>query len=138
MTDETAGVEKQAKSVALPAEDGGEQVIAQQNAGPEAESGSGEWPSPATAATGPAPGTTPDGAQAASRRDQASPQQPSPEGSASQDDLRQDASEGGDRGAARTAGTDSPPIRDALSAEPVASGSSSVPDDDDPVQTSPG
>ena len=61
MTDETAGVEKQAKSVALPAEDGGEQVIAQQNAGPEAESGSGEWPSPATAATGPAPGTTPDG-----------------------------------------------------------------------------
>lgn len=73
MADEAGEVEKRARSVALPTEDGGERVIAQQNAGPDPEGGGGEWPSPRTPATGPAPGTTPEGSQAASRREQAPP-----------------------------------------------------------------
>ena len=136
MADEPAE-EKRARSVALPDEDGGDQVIAQQNAGPEAQSGSGEWPSPAAEASGAAPGTTPEGAEAASRREQAPPQHPSPHATASQGDQKQDAAEGGDRGPART---DAPPtsISEALDADPLVGGSSSAPGDDDPVETSPG
>jgi len=71
MADEEGEVEKRARSVPLPTEDDGERVIAQQNAGPDPEAGGGEWPSPQAPATGPAPGTTPEGSQAASRRAQA-------------------------------------------------------------------
>jgi hypothetical protein len=136
MADEPA-VEKRARSVSLPDEDGAERVVAQQNAGPEARSGSGEWPSPEAAASGPAPGTTPEGAEAASRREQAPPQHPPPEATASQGDQAQDATEGGDRGPART---EAPPtsISEALNADPLVGGSSSAPGDDDPVETSPG
>ncbi len=137
MADDPAVTEKRAKSVALPTEDGGEQVVAQQNAGPEAESGSGEWPSPGAAPSGPAPGTTPEGAEAASRREQAPPQHPSPQATGSQADQQQDATAEGDRGPARTDAARHS-ISQALNDEPVAGGSSSVPDGDDPVETSPG
>ncbi len=137
MADEPAATEKRAQSVALPTEEGGEQVVAQQNAGPEAESGSGEWPSPGAAPSGPAPGTTPEGAEAASRREQAPPQHPSPHATASQGGQQQDGGVEGDRGPART---DAPrnAISQALNDDPVAGGSSSVPGGDDPVETSPG
>lgn len=136
MTDECQETEKRATSVPLPTEDGGERVLAQQNAGPESEGGSGEWPSPQTPATGPAPGTTPEGSQAASRREQAPPQHPSPHASATQDTQKQEATDEGDRGPARS---ERPPtsISQALDADPVASGSGSVPDDDEAVDTTP-
>lgn len=136
MTNEAGGAEKRARSVPLPTEDGAELVIAQQNAGPDSERGSGEWPSPQAPATGPAPGTTPEGSQAASRREQAPPQHPSPHASASQNDQQQDATDGGDRGPARS---DSPAtsISEALDADPVAGGSQSVPGADEAVDASP-
>lgn len=48
--------EDQVTSVPLPDDDGDDVVIVQQNAGPEAVQGGGEWPSPTTEPTGPAPG----------------------------------------------------------------------------------
>jgi len=136
MTDETGEVDKRVTSVPLPTEDGGDAVIAQQNAGPESEDGGGEWPSPATPARGPAPGTTPEGSQDASRREQAPPQYPSPHASASQEARQQDSTDGANRGRARN---DPPPttISEALRADPEAGGSSSAPVDDGPVETSP-
>ena len=88
-----------AKSVALPIEEG-DRVVAQQNVGAEGSAGSGEWPEPDAEPTGPSPGTTPEGAQAASRREQAPPQ----------------------RGTGRT-------FKPALDAEPVPGGSQAVPDE---------
>jgi hypothetical protein len=137
MAHESEGTEKQARSVALPTEEGGEEVIAQQNSGPESEGGSGEWPSPQAAPTGPAPGTTPEGAEAASRRDQAPPQHPPPGASASAGQAQQqDATEAGDQGPART-DVSSATFKDVLDADPVASGSRSAPKDDDPVDPNP-
>lgn len=124
-----------ARSVPLPADEG-EQVITQQNVGPESEAGTGEWPSPQAPATGPAPGTTPEGSQAASRREQAPPQRPSAD-SASQGDQQQDASTGGDRGPARN--TDPPEsFERILHADPETGGSQSAPRGEDQVDTSPG
>ena len=128
-------VDDRARSVPLPTDEG-EQVVAQQNAGPEAEAGTDEWPSPQSPPTGPAPGTTPEGAQAASRRGQAPPQRPGAQ-SASQGDQQQDATAAGDRGPARL-GDPPESFEEVLSADPVAGGSQSVPGDDDPVDTSPG
>ncbi|MDQ3679697.1 MAG: hypothetical protein M3378_03975, partial [Actinomycetota bacterium] len=92
---------------------------------------SGEWPSPQAAPAGPAPGTTPEGAQAASRREQA-PLQPPPGGSASQDEQQQDATGGGDRGPARNASpTES--FNQVLGTDPVAGGSQSAPAGDEPA-----
>ena len=130
------GVDERAKSVPLPTDDGEERVVAQQNAGPETEAGSGEWPSPQAAPSGPAPGTTPEGAQAASRRQQAPPQAPAAT-SASQGEQQQDASQGGDRGPART-GAAPASFDEALHSDPVAGGSQAAPGDDDAVDTSPG
>ncbi len=128
-------MDDRARSVTLPSDDG-EQVIAQQNVGPGSEDGSGEWPSPGAEPTGPAPGTTAEGAQAASRREQAPLRRPSA-GSASQADQQQDGTTGGDRGPARG---DDPPesFEPALRVDPVAGGSQSAPDEDDEVDTSPG
>ena len=134
--EETEGVEKRARSVALPTDEGGQQVITQQNAGPESEGGGGEWPSPEAEPSGPAPGTTPEGAEAASRREQAPPQPPPAGASASQDEQQQDATEGGDQGPARS-GAPTGSFKQALRADPVAGGSQSAPADDDPVDTSP-
>lgn len=125
-------------SVPLPTE-GTDEVIEQENQSPEVALGGGEWPSPATAPTGPAPGTEGAGHGPSSRR----PGQPistPPPGSASQPELQQDGSAGGDRGPARAddagpSGGDEPgrfpPIKDTLAVDPVAGGSQSVPDEDD-------
>ena len=137
--------EKQVRTVDLPGEEGNE-VVVQQNVGPDAEWGQGEWPSPTTEPTGPATGTTPEGAQAASRREQAAPQPPAA-GSATQPDLQQDGTTGGDRGPARSsdvgigpAGEVDPPasLRDALDADPQAGGSQATPHEDDEVDPHPG
>ena len=139
------GADDRARSVALPTEDG-EQVITQQNVGAEDVDGSGEWPSPGAEPTAPAPGTTPEGAQAASRREQAPPQPPPP-GSASQGERLQDGRTAGDRGPAR--GADVPAeaeaeggapesFRQVLESDPVAGGSQAEPGVDDAVDTSPG
>ena len=144
--DDVSGeVDDRARSVELPTE-GGEQVIAQQNMGADEATGSGEWPSPGAAPTGPAPGTAPEEAEAASRREQAPPRPPPP-GSASQDDRQQDGRTGGDAGPARAAdlgtdgegeaGTDESFNR-VLDSDPVAGGSQAVPRDEDPVDPSPG
>ncbi len=136
MTDDIDGVEKQAKSVALPTDEDGEQVIAQQNVGPESESGSGEWPSPQSASSGPSPGTTPEGAQAASRREQAPPRPRPGRGSVSQDAHQQGGGGGGDRGPAR--GSEGPTsFNEALEADPLAGGSRSAPGDDEAVDPNP-
>ncbi len=134
MSDRSDEEDDRARSVTLPTEEG-EQVIAQQNVGTGSEGG-GEWPSPQAEPTGPAPGTTPDGAQAASRRQQAPLRRPSPE-SASQGDQQQDATTAGDRGPARG---DEPTesFRETLRADPVAGGSQSAPGEEDQVDTSPG
>jgi hypothetical protein len=135
MSDRSDEVDDRARSVTLPTDEG-EDVIAQQNVGPESEDGSGEWPSPVAEPAGPAPGTTPEGAQAASRREQAPLRRPSAD-SASQADQQQDASTAGDRGPARR---DDPPesFNEVLGADPVAGGSQSEPDEKDEVDTSPG
>lgn len=137
MSDRSDEVDDRARSVALPADEG-EHVIAQQNVGPESEDGSGEWPSPGAEPAGPAPGTTPEGAQAASRREQAPLRRQSAD-SASQADQQQDASTAGDRGPARRDDDDPPASFDeVLRADPVAGGSQAVPGEDDEVDTSPG
>ena len=100
MSDRSDEVDDRARSVPLPGEEG-DYVVAQQNTGPSSEDGSGEWASPQSPPTGPAPGTTPEGAQAASRRSQARP--------------AADRSESFDQ---------------ALGADPVAGGSQSTGDDD--------
>ena len=137
--------DKRAESVALPTEEG-EEVIAQQNVGPDPDrSGQGEWPSPRATPSGPAPGTTPEGAQAASRRDQAGPQRP-PVGSASQPHQQQDATTGGDRGPARSAdlegddgGAGPPePFKDVLESEPVGGGSQAAPEEGERPDPHPG
>jgi hypothetical protein len=93
-------IDTRAKSVPLPSEEG-DRVVAQQNLGAEEAGGSGEWPSPHAAPTGPAPGTTPEGAQAASRRDQAPGRRP-----------------GG-------------PFKPTLESDPMASGAQSTPDEEE-------
>ena len=137
MADQLDDAGDRARTVPLPTDEG-EQVIAQTNVGAESSLGSGEWPSPKAPPTEPAPGTSPEGAQAASRRQQAPPQAPSP-GSASQDDQQQDASSGGDRGPARTADADShdesegdrpPTFKQALAVDPLAAGAQATPRDD--------
>ena len=141
--------DKRTESVALPTEDeeeGGEHVVAQQNVGPDPHRrGQGEWPSPQAEPTGPAPGTTPEGAQAASRRDQAGPQRP-PAGSASQPHQQQDATTGGDRGPARGAdlegddgGAGRPePFKDVLESDPVGGGSQAAPEEGERPDPHPG
>lgn len=135
MSDRSDEVDDRARSVAIPTDEG-EQVIAQQNVGPGSEDGSGEWPSPGAEPTGPAPGTTPEGAQAASRRAQA-PLRRSSEESSSQADQQQEARTAGDRGPAR-GDERSESFERALSVDPVAGGSQSAPGEDDQVDTSPG
>ncbi len=135
MSDRSDEADDRARSVVLPTEDG-DQVVTQQNVGPESEEGGGEWPSLRAEPTGPAPGISPEEAQAASRRDQAPQGRPST-ASSSQADLQQDASAAGDRGPARTTGR-TEPFKDALGADPVAGGSQSAPADDDQVEDSPG
>lgn len=135
MADEIEGVEKQARSVPLPTDEGDQRAIAQQNVGPDSESGCGEWPSPQTAPSGPSPGTTPEGAQAASRREQAPPRAPGA-GSASAGDRLQDAGKGGDRGPART--SEGPAsFNEVLGADPLAGGSQSAPGDGEEVDPNP-
>lgn len=136
MSDRSDEVDDRATSVPLPTEDG-DQMIAQQNVGPESEEGSGEWPSTRREPTAPAPGITPEGTQAASRRDQSPPAPPST-GSASQPDQQQDASTAGDRGPARSPSDRTESFKDALGADPISGGSQSAPAEDDQVETTPG
>lgn len=51
-------VPDEVRSSVLEDEEGDEYVVAQQNAGPESETGGGEWPDPDAEPTAPAPGAT--------------------------------------------------------------------------------
>ena len=50
-------VDESAQSAVLEDEEGRSYVVDQENAGPESEEGSGEWPSPRTPPEAPAPGS---------------------------------------------------------------------------------
>ena len=52
-------LEETVKSTVLEDEEGEPYVVDQQNAGPEAEEGGGEWPDPDRPPEAPAPGATP-------------------------------------------------------------------------------
>lgn len=49
-------IDQSVESVPLEDDEGNVEPIRQQNVGPAAEEGSGEWPDPATPPRGPAPG----------------------------------------------------------------------------------
>lgn len=126
------------RSVPLPGE-GPDEVVAQENMSPQVGRGGGEWPSPAADPTGAAPGTAGDGPGRRRRATGEAVEGPPP-GSASQPDLKQDATEGGDRGPARTGEAapsaghgagEFPAMKDVLAVDPVAGGSRSAPADED-------
>jgi len=101
-------------SVPLPTNvgDGADKVIAQQNQSPEVAAGGGEWPSPDTPATGPAPGTA--GVPHTRTAAEGNGPDRNPQSPASDDED----------GAF-------PPMREVLDAHPVAGGSQSAADDDE-------
>ena len=111
-------------------DEGGRQGEARQdNVGYDNMKGGGEWPSPDSPPEAPAPGVD----EARRRAIEAERGQggPTAGGSATTPDLQQDASSGGDRGPARR---QSPPqtFRDVLKDDPLASGSRTFPEGENP------
>lgn len=131
------------RTVPLPTDDGaGERVIAQENQSPEVAMGGGEWPSTDAPPTGPAPGTGQEPSETEPERRPGGTLDGPPPGSGTNPGLQQDGRSAGDRGPARVGDTGLPggegagfaPVKDALEADPVAAGSSSVPEEDDEGQ----